>query len=122
MSPGRAGVLTAIVLTGWPLYQLVEAGQLDVSGALLRGILVAIAATVGIRWVQGLMEGFEAQKDTKSQAIQRFLDEADATELAQAEAALRRREAQQGPAALPRDGSPGSGSDGTFQRMITPDN
>ncbi|MFN8074642.1 MAG: hypothetical protein U0Q15_04365 [Kineosporiaceae bacterium] len=119
MSPTRAGILIAAALTGLPLYRKVEAGQLDLAGALVRGLLVAIVCAMGIRWIQGLISDYAAQMDTKARAIDRFLDEADATDLAAAEAALRRMEAQQGPAALPRDGAPDKGA---FQPMVGPDN
>lgn len=111
MSPTKGGLLIALVFTGMPLYRKVEAGQMDLSGAMLRVLLVTIVCTMAIRWILSLVASYEAGQDTKAKAIERFLDEADATDLAAAEQALRRMEA-------PQNGT----ADGGFQPMITPPN
>ncbi len=112
MSPTKAGIIAAAVFAGPSLYGLVQSGQLDASSALMRGLLIAAGCAFGISWLVSLVKGYEAEQDTHAKAVQRFLDEADATDLAAAEAALRRSEQAEASGPTP-PGPP-------FQAMIKP--
>jgi hypothetical protein len=61
MSPMVVGAGVATVLAGPPLYALVEAGQMDGSTAILRGLMVALACAVGARYVMRLVDGYEKE-------------------------------------------------------------
>ncbi|MDQ1288433.1 MAG: hypothetical protein QG622_1998 [Actinomycetota bacterium] len=61
MISARAGVLLALAVAGWPLYQLVATGSLDLTSALLRGLAVAAACTYGIILITRLAQRYEQE-------------------------------------------------------------
>ncbi|MBL8932884.1 MAG: hypothetical protein JNL54_22405 [Kineosporiaceae bacterium] len=72
MNPITAGVGLAALVAGPPLYAMVQRGELDLTGALERGGLVAVACAVGARWISTIADGYardhrrarvEAQRD-----------------------------------------------------------
>ena len=61
MTALKIGMVGGTLLAGPPLYSLVETGALTSSAALARGAIVAFAATAGALYVQGLINGYEAE-------------------------------------------------------------
>jgi hypothetical protein len=77
MNPMVVGGGVAAILAGPPLYGLVQAGQMDGSTAILRGLLVAVACGVGASFVLRIITGYE--KEWARQArIETLLEAADA--------------------------------------------
>jgi hypothetical protein len=66
MNPMVVGGGVAAVLAGPPLYGLVQAGQMDGSTALLRGLLVAVACAVGTTYVMRIVTSYEQDWERKS--------------------------------------------------------
>lgn len=81
MSTARAGTLLALAVAGWPLYQLVTTGGLDLTSALLRGIVVAVACAYGVGMVVRLALRFEAEveQQRKKRLNDLYTDMEDAT-------------------------------------------
>jgi len=59
MNAVSAGVLIALLVVGYPLYDLVTTGQLDGTSALLRGAVVAGGCGVGIMAIVHLALSYE---------------------------------------------------------------
>lgn len=55
-----AGALIALLVVGYPLWELVVSGQLDSTSALVRGTVVAVACTAGITAVVRLALSWES--------------------------------------------------------------
>jgi hypothetical protein len=60
-----AGVLLALLVAGYPLYELVTSGALDTESALLRGSLVAVACAAGVAGVVRLALGYEEEEERR---------------------------------------------------------
>jgi hypothetical protein len=58
-----AGLVIALLVVGYPLYQLVTAGTLDATSALLRGGVVAAGCAAGITAIVRLALRWEAEGD-----------------------------------------------------------
>jgi hypothetical protein len=58
------GAAIAALVAGYPLYQLVTAGDLDATSALVRGGIVAVACTAGVAAIGRLALGYEAEAAT----------------------------------------------------------
>jgi hypothetical protein len=56
-----AGATIAALVAGWPLYQLVTAGSLDATSAVVRGAVVAAGCAAGVTFVMKLATGYEQQ-------------------------------------------------------------
>lgn len=54
----RSGILVALVFSGPPLYGMVQAGTIDATGALQRGAIVAVAAAIGVSFIERLVETY----------------------------------------------------------------
>jgi hypothetical protein len=65
LSYARAGVLLALAVTGWPLYQLVTTGSLDLTTALLRAGVVALVCAYGFTLISRLAHHYEAEVDAE---------------------------------------------------------
>jgi hypothetical protein len=65
LSTARAGTLLALAVAGWPLYQLVSTGGLDLTSALLRGIVVAVVCAYGVGMIVRLALRFEAEVEAQ---------------------------------------------------------
>jgi hypothetical protein len=77
MNPMALGGGVAAVLAGPPLYGLVQAGQMDGSTALLRGLLVAVVCAVGATYVMRIVTGYEKDWERKAR-IEALLEAVDA--------------------------------------------
>jgi hypothetical protein len=77
MNPMLVGGGVAVVLAGPPLYGLVQAGQMDGSTAILRGLLVAVVCAIGAGYVIRLIAGYEAEWVRRTR-IEALLDAAEA--------------------------------------------
>jgi hypothetical protein len=66
----RAGVAIALVMAGWPLYQLVTSGDLDVTSAVLRAGVVAAGCTYGVSLIVRLVSWLEAETRAEKEAEQ----------------------------------------------------
>ena len=75
-----AGVVAALLVVGYPLYQLVTTGQLDTTSALVRGGVVAGACTAGISAIVRLALSWEdeAERDRTRRLNSLFTDMEDA--------------------------------------------
>jgi hypothetical protein len=73
------GGAVAVVMAGPPLYALVEAGQLDSSTAVGRGLLVAGVAAVGVSYVLSLVRDYEKEGERKAKraALMKAMAEAE---------------------------------------------
>ena len=65
MNAVTAGVVLAVLVVGYPLYELVTNGELDTSSALMRGALVAGACAAGVAAVVRLALGYEHNEEQK---------------------------------------------------------
>ncbi|HEY6798012.1 MAG TPA: hypothetical protein VI248_25330 [Kineosporiaceae bacterium] len=59
MNALAAGAVIALLVVGYPLYQLVTAGSLDTTSALLRGGVVAVGCALGIAGIVRLALSWE---------------------------------------------------------------
>jgi hypothetical protein len=74
VSPMRIGVLAAIAVAGPPLWFAVGHGDLTSWGAVSRGVVVAMACTIGAAVVMRLLRGYdgelrEAERDYLREAL-----------------------------------------------------
>jgi uncharacterized protein HemX len=69
----------AAVMAGPPLYGLVEAGVLDGSGAIARGLLVTVVCAIGASRVMDLLRRYEkeAARDARREKMMKALAEAE---------------------------------------------
>lgn len=67
MTVARAGTLLALGVTGWPLYQLVTLGDLDLTSALLRVLGVTAACVYGVSLVVRLAQRYETEAEIARQ-------------------------------------------------------
>jgi hypothetical protein len=61
----EAGAVIAVVVAGWPLYQLVTSGAMDVTTAVLRGAIVVAACGYGVSLIVRLASRFEAEAEAE---------------------------------------------------------
>lgn len=54
----KSGILVALVFSGPPLYGMVQAGTIDSTGALQRGAVVAVAAAIGVSFIERLVQTY----------------------------------------------------------------
>jgi hypothetical protein len=59
------GTAIAATVAGWPLYELVTAGTMDATTALVRGGVVAGGCAIGVGFVVRLALGYEAQAEAQ---------------------------------------------------------
>jgi hypothetical protein len=80
MSPLTVGAAVAAVMAGPPLYGLVQAGQLDGTSAIGRGLVVAGACAFGASYVLNLIGKYEKEevRNAKHEALLTAMAEADA--------------------------------------------
>src|SRR4051794_20471377 len=65
MNAMTAGVLLALLVAGYPLYELVTTGALDPDTALVRGAIVAAACAAGVAAVVHLALGYEQADENR---------------------------------------------------------
>jgi hypothetical protein len=63
----EAGAVIAIAVAGWPLYQLVTSGAMDVTTAVVRGAIVVAACGYGVSLIVRLASRFEAEAEAERQ-------------------------------------------------------
>jgi hypothetical protein len=69
------GVTVALAAAGWPLYSLVAAGQLDPATAVVRGVAVAVACTLGAEGIERLVRTYEREaKIAKRRQLESLFD------------------------------------------------
>jgi hypothetical protein len=61
------GTGIAVLVAGWPLYQLVTTGGMDATSAVVRGGIVAGGCAFGVSVVVKLALGYEAQAQVQRQ-------------------------------------------------------
>ena len=76
MDSARYGVLLAAVIGGPPLWSLYQAGDLDLSTALLRGGLVALGCALGIAGLNRIIRDYRTQQ-ARARRIQQLTDAVD---------------------------------------------
>lgn len=57
--------MIAIAVAGWPLYQLVTSGGMDVTTAVVRGAIVVAACGYGVSLIVRLAWRFEAEAEAE---------------------------------------------------------
>jgi hypothetical protein len=63
MNAVTAGALIALLVVGYPLYQLVTTGNLDATAAVVRGGIVAAGCALGIAAIVRLALSWEADAE-----------------------------------------------------------
>jgi delta 1-pyrroline-5-carboxylate dehydrogenase len=73
------GSAVAVVMAGPPLYALVQAGQLDGTTAVGRGLLVAGVCAGGVSYLLSLVREYEkeGERKAKQEALMKALAEAE---------------------------------------------
>jgi hypothetical protein len=78
-----AGAALALVVAGYPLYELVTSGDLDATSAVIRGAVVVAACAAGITAIVRLALGYEEQgqhqRHSKLNALFSDMEDAMAT-------------------------------------------
>jgi hypothetical protein len=79
MNPLAVGLAVAAVLAGPPLYGMFQSGAIDGTGALFRGIVVAVITAVGASWLLDLVRRYERQqvRQERRTALLRAISEAE---------------------------------------------
>lgn len=67
MDSVEAGAVIAVAVAGWPLYQLVTSGGMDVTTAVVRGAVVVAACGYGVSLIVRLASRFEAEAEAERQ-------------------------------------------------------
>jgi len=69
----------AAVMAGPPLYGMVEAGMLDGTGAIARGLLVTVVCAIGASKVMDLLKQYETEsaRNTRRENMMKALAEAE---------------------------------------------
>ena len=80
MNNASAGITLAALVAGWPLYELVAGGDLDLTTAVVRGGVVAVGCAIGIGWVVRIASDYEQEirRDKSRQLNALFSDMEDA--------------------------------------------
>lgn len=64
MTSAQVGTALAIAVVGWPLYELVTAGDMEATTAVLRGAVVVVACIYGVSRIVDMVNRFEAEMQT----------------------------------------------------------
>jgi hypothetical protein len=64
VTTAQVGTAIALAVVGWPLYELVTAGDMDATTAVLRGAVVVVACIYGVSKIVAMASRFEADAET----------------------------------------------------------
>ena len=62
MDPVSIGIVLAAVLAGPRLYGMVQSGQLDSTGALIRALVIVVVCIAGASYLGRLAEGYQQDR------------------------------------------------------------
>jgi hypothetical protein len=71
----RLGVLGAAVVAGPPLYAAVQAGGLDGSSAIARGVAIGVACVIGVSYLAKIVANYDAESREARAALDRVIAE-----------------------------------------------